>query len=354
MNKFLKFSWSHIFTFLAVILMAYFSFLGASYWTHGNFFVSGIITAVIVVLLIFLFVTPQMLKGTSGQFIKLKKSIVLERVFIFTCPVIFILSLGPLVHFWNVHSHNDEIVTTFKDGINASTGLFDLYEIYANERVDAFGKFLQSSSGNASLYAGISSKDVQREVMTQCLTDKLLGSNFTELKEKSAQWIQEANQEPSTWNVFLLGNIREIKESMKAWRDLLVGFSSPVLKVEQLAGTDAKPFDDDRGIINNAVGILDKLDSYYSSMEAPKPAAIGFAIAIFCLLLFPYLLQTRHSKSVYRLLGRRKSLGGMSLAPEPAPQQSSPQKSDANIDITPETDTPSSDNTDNDFGMFKL
>ena len=33
MNEFLKFSWSHIFTFLAVILLGYFSFLGASYWT---------------------------------------------------------------------------------------------------------------------------------------------------------------------------------------------------------------------------------------------------------------------------------------------------------------------------------
>ncbi len=351
MNKFLKFSWSHIFTFLAVILMAYFSFLGASYWTHGNFFVAGIITAIIVVLLIFWFVTPQMLKGTSGQFITLKKSIQLERVFIFTCPVIFILSLGPLVHFWNVHDHNNEIVTTFKDGINASTGLFDLYENYANQRVDAFDGFLNSSlaANNAALFGGISSKEVQREVMKQGLTDKLLGSNFTELKQKSIQWIQDANQEPSTWNVFLLGNIKEIKEAMRAWRNRLVDFSSPILKAEQLAGSDTKPFDDDRGIINNAVGILDKLDSYYSSMEAPKPAAIGFAIAIFCLLLFPYLLQTRHSKSVYRLLGRRKSLGGMSMAPEVKPDTCQPAAGD---------DASSGNNadngTENDFGMFKL
>lgn len=352
MNKFLKFSWSHIFTFLAVILMAYFSFLGASYWTHGNFFVAGIITAVIVFVLIFWFVAPQMLKGTSGQFIKLKKSIVLERVFIFTCPVIFILSLGPLVHFWNVHSHNNEIVSTFKDGINASTGLFDLYENYANERISTFETNLQRTGLNeAALFKGISSKEVQREVMKQCLTDKLLGSNFTELKQKSAQWIQDANQEPSTWNVFLLGNIKEIKKSMIEWRDLLSNFSSPVLISEKLVETGVKPFDDDHGIINNAVGILDKLDSYYSSMEAPKPAAIGFAIAIFFLLLFPYLLQTRHSKSVYRLLGRRKTMGGMSLAPEVKP--AAPDHPEGGADVA----TPgngAADSTDNDFGMFQL
>ena len=159
MNKFLKFSWSHIFTFLAVILMAYFSFLGVSYWTHGNFFVAGIVTAGIVVLLIFWFVTAQMLKGTSGQFMKFKKSIAMERFLIFSCPVVFILSLGPLVHFWNVHSHNDEIVQTFKDGINASTGLFDLYENYANERLDAFSTSLQRPPANAekALFKGLSS-----------------------------------------------------------------------------------------------------------------------------------------------------------------------------------------------------
>ena len=363
MNKFLKFSWSHIFTFLAVILMAYFSFLGVSYWTHGNFFVAGIVTAVIVVLLIFWFVTAQMLKGTSGQFMKFKKSIAMERFLIFSCPVIFILCLGPLVHFWNVHSHNDEIVQTFKDGINASTGLFDLYENYANERLEAFSTKLQSPPANAesAIFKGISSKDVQREVMKQSLNDKLLGSNFTELKEKSAQWIQNANQEPSTWNVFLLGNIKEIKNSMIEWRDLLSNYSSPVLNSEKLAGSDAKPFDDDHGIINNAVGILDRLDAYYSTMEGPKPAAIGFAIAIFFLLLFPYLLQSRHSKSVYRLLSRRKSLGGMSLAPEVAPQPSAapqpstaPQQPDVDVDLAPKANTPSSNSTDDDFGMFKL
>lgn len=356
MNKFLKFSWSHIFTFLAVILMAYFSFLGVSYWTHGNFFVAGIVTAVIVVLLIFWFVTAQMLKGTSGQFMKFKKSIAMERFLIFSCPVVFILSLGPLVHFWNVHSHNDEIVKTFKDGINASTGLFDLYENYAHERLDAFSTKLKNPSANAgaALFKGISSRDVQREMMTQCLNDKLLGSNFTDLKQKSTQWIQEANQEPSTWNVFLLGNIKEIKRSMQEWRDLLVDFSTPILKCESLAATDVKPFDDDRGIINNAVGILDRLDAIYSTMEGPKPAAIGFAIAIFFLLLFPYLLQSRHSKSIYRLLGKRQSLGGMSFSPEPVPQQSAPQPTDIDTDIAPKPEPPSQSNTDNDFGMFKL
>ena len=141
---------------------------------------------------------------------------------------------------------------------------------------------------------------------------------------------------------------------MHAWRDLLVDFSTPILKSESLAATDVKPFDDDRGIINNAVGILDRLDAIYSTMEGPKPAAIGFVIAIFFLLLFPYLLQSRHSKSIYRLLGKRQSLGGMSFSPEPAPQQSAPQPTEINADIAPEPETPSKPNADNDFEMFKL
>lgn len=354
MNEFLKFSWSHIFTFLAVILLGYFSFLGASYWTDGNFMVAGIITAVIVLVLIFWFVTAQMLKGTSGRVMKLKKSIVFERALIFTCPVVFILSLGPLFHFWNVHSHNDEIVSTFKQGINASTGIFTHYEQYAEQRTQRFASILaQGKTASASsLYGGLSSKDEQEQMMNQALTDKLTGTKYQELRQEANRWIQEANQEPSIWNVFLLGNIDEIKKSMEKWRNQLVELSTPVLKAEQGSGSDVKLYDDDKGIINGAVGILNRLESYYAKMEAPKPAAIGLALLIFFLLLFPYLLQARHSKSTYRLLGKRKSMPGMSMDPVQLSDVVSANDT-PNQETTSQQSGSSTDTTD-DFGMFSI
>ena len=70
MNERLKFSWGHILAFLALIFIAYVTFMGITYFTLGNFIVAGIGALVCVIFLALFLLGAQIKKGTSTKFYK--------------------------------------------------------------------------------------------------------------------------------------------------------------------------------------------------------------------------------------------------------------------------------------------
>ena len=64
-NETLKFSWGHIFAFVAMIVGSYMTFMGITYFTDGNFLVAGIGVGVLNLLIIAFFIFPQILKATT-------------------------------------------------------------------------------------------------------------------------------------------------------------------------------------------------------------------------------------------------------------------------------------------------
>lgn len=82
-NEKLKFSWSHIIAALALVAIAYFTFVGTVYLLKGQFLRSGLITAAITLIIGLLFFIPQQLKATERRF---DKRIKWERAFIFASP----------------------------------------------------------------------------------------------------------------------------------------------------------------------------------------------------------------------------------------------------------------------------
>lgn len=311
MDEQLKFSWGHIVAFIALIFISYTTFVGVVYQTDGNFVEASITMAVVAAVLAIVFIGSQMAKATAHKF---SKRIWQERIGIFSSPIVFLLCMLPFFHFWAVHSHNEEIVDNFKTAINASKDMFSNYDEYAQNRIDNYHTMLDSVISNQSVnpdrfaacgfIAG--EERIQEANMVKTLRLQLLSCNYDSLKVSALNWIESSSKGASTWNVFLLGNTKEIKSAIRDWNSQLCEFSHKKLQNEELMGNEVKEFDESDLSLNNVEKGLDGLTVLFTQSQFPGLPAIVIGILLYLALLFPYILQDRHTKSVYRLLGTEK------------------------------------------------
>lgn len=303
MNERLKFSWGHIIAFLALIAVSYISFVGCTYLTNGNFLYASICTVLTDILFILFFIGAQQMKA-SGY--KISRKIVWERIFVYGSPLIFVAGMVTMSHFWTVKSQNDEIVEQFTSSINGSRQLFTDYEKYCNARIDTYRKNLNRSIAQVDSVGAVSYSlidSIQRDNKLEVLRLQLLSQNYDSLKMVANKWIDESSQGASTWNVFLLGNTREIKSALAKWEEQLQDYAEKEMYDESFYGPVAQ-FQSDGA--QDAIDGIDGLTSAFTTQQLPNPSAIIFGVVIYLMLIFPYLIQERHTKSVYRLWGREK------------------------------------------------
>lgn len=311
----LQFSWGHIIAFLALIAVSYLSFVGLTYLTGGNFMWAVACMSVIDIVFILVFIGAQQLKASE---VKMARKIVVERILIFGSPIIFLLGIVPVSHFWTVKNQNDEIVRDFAQSINNAKGLFSDYEEYADKRLISYDNelsaILSMKSTNPTFYrkAGFvgGKDDIQKQNMMETLRLQLLSSNYDTLKMSAIQWIDRANQGANTWNVFLLGNTREIKRAVNNWENQLKSFSEKRLSNESLIAPET---DFSSKAATLAIEGINGLTDVFTALKGPNLGAILFAVVTYLMLLFPYLLQDRHPKNIYRLIGNKFSQGNVQV-----------------------------------------
>ena len=282
-NEKLKFSWGHIVASLALVAIAYCTFVGMVYLTKGQFVLSGCVTLAIVILLGVIFFVPQQLKGTSHRF---EKRIKWERAFIFASPVLFVLLMVPFSHAWTVHFRQGKILNTFDQLMTNATDMFNQYESYANVRIKDYSDYC-SFLGNDSV--SVNNLEIMELV--------LRSANYENLKEASIAWVNKASSgRVSTWNIFLLGNISEIKEAIHKWHGSLQEFSHMNLSWEK--PINPRIFDYDDSCINNIDEQISTLTACYEDIKGFNPITVLWLGLAYVMLLFPYLIQTRHSKTI--------------------------------------------------------
>lgn len=310
MNEKLKFSWGHIIAFLSLIFISYVTFMGVTYLTEGSYVVAACVMVVADAILIATFIGAQYLKGTErrfGRFIKV------ERVLVFASPVVFIVCAIPFFHFWTVLAQGDDIVYTFRQSVKGSAGIFFKYDEYANGRIAAYDRAMTAvmQGKRQPLYAqcgftGVHD-DIHKANCVKALRLQLMSQNYETLKASATKWIQKSENGASVWNIFLMGNVRQIKEAIKGWEASLVKSASVRLSSEKALGTtDYKLF---AGESDTALDGLDGLNDMYTQMAFPNIPAILSAIVCYLMLLFPYFLQERNTKSIYRLVGYKSGFG---------------------------------------------
>lgn len=309
MNEKLQFSWGHIIAFLALIAVSYISFVGFTYLTNGNFTFALIGMGITDIVFIIFFIGAQQMKASG---VKMRRKIIWERIFIFGSPIVFIAGMISMSHFWTVRSQNDEIVSTFTTSINDARQLFSDYENYSNTRIENYEKGLtriianKESDKRTFIEAGFEDNkaNIQKDNMIETLRLQLLSQNYDSLQNVAIKWIDEAGHGASTWNVFLLGNTREIRNALTNWENQLKSFSTKEMSNEALTG-NVSHFQSD-GAQNAIVGI-ESLTTSFTRQGFPTFGAIIFGIVIYLMLLFPYILQDRHTKNIYRIIGTENS-----------------------------------------------
>lgn len=306
MNERLRFSWGHIIAFIALIIVSYVSFVGFTYLSNGNFIFGACGMAVTDIMFLFVFIGAQQLKSSEKGF---AKKIKWERALIFGSPLIFAAGMVAMSHFWTVKSRNDAVVDQFNNALTHGQGIFDEYKAYANNRIETYSKNLDKiismKNSNPILFrqAGFQAglENMQKENMVEVLKLQLLNGNYDSLQLLANKWIEKAHNGASTLNVFLLGNTREIRDALINWENQLKGFTEKRLSNEQLLG-EVAAFETTSG--STAAREIDSLESSFTRQAIPTWSAIVFGIIIYLMMIFPYFIQERHSKSVYRLMGK--------------------------------------------------
>ena len=288
-NETLKFSWGHIIAFIALIFISYVSFMGITYLSDGNFLYAGLGVLMIDLILIVFFIVPQILKGTDEKF---SKKIVFERFLIFSAPLFFMVAMVPYAHFWTVFEKRTIVESTFSESIRNTKGMFDAYEVYADNRIKEYDKKLARDRIGT----------VHRMNEVEALNLQILDENYNALKESAIEWIDNAT-EATVWNVFTIGNIRKIERAVENWNNSLNAFSSKIMADEP---EGVMPFSDTDPSVTTAMENLKSLCSVYTMMGSPTALAIITAMFLYLLLLFPYIIQSRNTKSTYRLIGSEK------------------------------------------------
>lgn len=289
-NETLKFSWGHIIAFVALIIISYLSSMGITYLTNGDFLYAGIGVLIIDVLIILFFIIPQILKGADEKF---RRKIIFERILFFAAPIVFLIVMWPYAHFWNVFENKDKIETIFSESIKTTKGMFKSYEEYANSRIKAYDLKLAHNKTNS----------LTRKNKVDALKLQLIDKNYTSLKNSAFEWIDNASG-ATVWNAFMIGNIQKIESALDKWNSILVEFSSKKMIDED---SETLAFSNMDESVRLAKEKLSSLRNIYTFRQSPNIISISIGIALYILLLFPYIIQSRNTKSTYRILGSERS-----------------------------------------------
>ena len=288
MNRKLRFSWGHIVAFLALIFIAYVVFMGATYYTIGNYSIGLITMGCCILMIVLTILGAQVLKGVDKKF---HRSIVWERILIAISPIIICLVGIPFSHFWTVQTYEEKIVEQFKSSINASLGIFSDYQLYSQERINQLESNLKSSVKDEKL---INNRVEELSLYLNNSTEKSIN--------EAKKWINEVNNDPSIWNVFLFGNISTIESAISKWTESLNNHSSKSLSSESSPNlfSTANPNKE------KALSGLASLRSIYQKTDKPNTLAIVTLLICYMMLLCPYFVQERHSRNVETFFGKSK------------------------------------------------
>lgn len=292
-NEKLKFSWGHIIAFVAMIVISYFSFLGLTYLTDGNFIFTGVGVVIVDVVIAATFIGAHVLKGTDHKF---KKRVVIERTLVVVAPLVLIAMMFPACHFWTVYGHRTQIEDKFNSSVTSIKDMFRNYESYAEERCTNYAQTVNSGSGT----------QVNKLDRILALSLQLKDENYTNLRDEAIGWIEKAKG-ATVWNVFLIANINTIKKAIVTWNEQLVSFSEKRMSNEP--GT-VSSFDADSASLNQILSNLDGIKNEYSIKGPPTLNAIIMLLLCYLCLMFPYVIQQRNTKSQYHLFYNENSKGG--------------------------------------------
>ncbi|MCQ2959879.1 MAG: hypothetical protein MJ198_06800 [Bacteroidales bacterium] len=286
MNETLKFSWGHIFAFLAMIMISYITFTGAAYLYDTNLIKAALWAVGSFVVMFVVFIGTQQLKSAEENF---SRCITLERLGAVLSVVVFLLmvSISPFKHFWTVYGNKSEITADFAMAIDSSKSIFENYDAYVEERIE---KCMQSKSSDKKALA-----DLMQIQLQPVLENENGVFDYKQKETEIVKWIADA-QESSVWNVFVIGNLSQIQNGVEQWKMTLEQWSSKSF------------YDEDMDAYKASYDIkanFDSLKEKFTASVAFQWRAVLWALIGYFFLALPWLLQRRPVKNPNMLFGKK-------------------------------------------------
>ncbi|MBO4659068.1 MAG: hypothetical protein J5637_05550 [Prevotella sp.] len=310
-HKIKKTALAQVFAVVAAIFIAYISFMGLVYLSHGQIVASAIAATALGITMVLLCFMAQQMKGTGEKF---AGSIVKERIAIVSLAFVMMVPVVPFLHFFSVSGRETRVTRQFDNALAEVMPMFDEYDSIVDKRVANYRKRLSGvknkQSKNFAKYGfnkhteGMPSNGVavMRGNMVNTLRTMLAPPALDSLRQDARQWVEKAHDGSSVWNVFLLGNSDLTASAVASWQKTMDTSLRQRLNNEV---ADTTGFESAHATM--ALERLSQLSDECARFSMPPFYAIPLLLAALLLLFFPYWLQTRHSKSWERLGGKRKT-----------------------------------------------
>lgn len=285
-----KFSLADLLTVLGTLGFGFFCYLSVNFHTSGDTITSVIMAAIFSLLLGGLAFTLKLKKSTSRNF---KSSIAIEGVMLFIFLLIALIAVFPFSHFFYISAQKENIQQKIITNIDNAEVLYTEYESYAKTRMEIYEAQLKSAiytkQTNIQDYTkfGFSfgaNDDIQKKNKLFSLKAKLFPSNYDEMKQVNTNWLTNSKQKILNWSPLSIVKIVNIlKDEIPAWVEQLNSYSSFKAKGEDYHEFEFKLSDTD---------FSTDLTQKYNTTSF----SIFLAIALYVIMLLPYLIEKRHSK----------------------------------------------------------
>lgn len=306
MHEKLKFSFGHIIAFVALIFWGYVTLGGVTYYTGGNYLIGAGISLGIALLLLLLLFRLQLLKSVNEKF---EKYIIHERITLVIFTLACCIAFVPFSHFWTVKSHDDEILEKFEESLQKGRQLFADYDNYSMKRINT----LEAGVDEVDMY-GTDDELVSYYAMLKGIRLQLMPGKYQDLKTEALEWITQSEEAISIWNVFLMGNVNVINNSLQNWHNEMSNMSKHITDIEQnyidketnsISISQPTTFDKTENV-RQSINNLNSVVPLYTTAGFPTIMAWLTGIIVFFMLYLPWIIQGRSPKSMVTLWGKRQ------------------------------------------------
>ena len=291
-----KFSYSEIIA--VIVALGFGAMCCASVYvkTLGSAKESLITAIVISFTLWFLTFLLVRMKKASRNF---KRWCVLQGVVLLFFVGAAFIALQYYSHYFTVSKHKTEIQQKTSDNILQISDMFEEYRKYSESRIkkytDNLETAIQGRNANPSNYKkwGFNSADgvpdrSRKESLVKELLKGLYETGYNELNTIANTWLSDAKNKCEKWRPLLLVDIiNSVDKQGVEWEKQLLTFSENA----KMQGEDFERFDyKDKASFNDVT-------SLFKDESSPSLIAILTAIAIYLLMLFPWMITNKHPRN---------------------------------------------------------
>jgi len=296
-----KFSLADLLTVLGTLGFGFFCFLSLNFLSLGETIPSLIVATVIALLLGGLAFGLKLFKKTIRNF---KTCIIWEWVLLLFFIIFAFVAIFPFSHYFVVSEQKANIQSKVIANIKQAEGLFADYEHYANNRLNIYKSRLNSvvaaKNVNPSEYRNygfVNGTDDNTQVENKMFTlrAQLYPTNYSDtinhngMKEVGTTWLANAKNTIADWKpIGIVDVINKVETNITTWKNDLHQFSS--FKAQGEIANDFEyplTFDDVTGKM--------------TELNKPTSLSIIYAIGFYTLMLLPWIIQRRSTKSKYSL-----------------------------------------------------